>query len=379
MKWTNERLIAEGTERFGNRFDYSLIDVKDKETKVAIKCNVCGTIFYQAPSGHAHSLQGGCPTCRYGYVAQHETIPFETFIEKAKVRHGDKYQYDQSTYKGMKYPIRIICPEHGEFWQVASGHLNCGCNLCGNEQISRTLTYDKETVLKKFRNTHGNKYDYSLVEYVASSQKVKIICREHGVFEQTPANHWKGEGCPICAHKEVVDTARFIEKAKLVHGDRYNYSKVNYIDAHTKVEIICKEHGSFYQEPQHHLAGCGCQSCKTSLGESKVAEYLDKIGIKYNRQFTIQNESLFGNRKRMYLDFYMPSLNVAIEYNGEQHYMAVKHWGGEQAFERQQERDYALRQYCKEHKIKLIEIPYTEYDNIENILAKELKFDKNKA
>ena len=75
----------------------------------------------------------------------------------------------------------------------------------------------------------------------------------------------------------------------------------------------------------------------------------------------------------MFADFYLPSKNVIIEFNGAQHYKIVDYFGGKSTFERQQNRDFALRQYCKEHKIKIIEIPYTEYDNIESILEKELK------
>jgi DNA-directed RNA polymerase subunit M/transcription elongation factor TFIIS len=325
MKWTNERFIAESIARFGERFDYSLVDVKGKDKKVAIKCNECGTVFYQSPKGHITSLQGGCPTCRYKYVAKHESIPFSEFKKRATTKHGDKYIYDESSYIGMRGKVRIYCPIHGVFEQIAIAHAKGSeCNLCGNDKIARTLTYDLNTVLDKFRNTHGDKYDYSLVKYVSASSKVKIICPEHGIFEQAPANHWKGEGCPICSHEHL-----------------YDYGK-------------------------------------TSKGELKIKEFLLAKCIEFKHQYRIQNEDLFNPRTYMVVDFYIKSLKVIIEYNGEQHYKPVKFFGGNKKHKIQLERDIILRQYCERHKIKLIEIPYWDYDNIETILSKELKIHKKK-
>lgn len=320
MKWTNERFIAEAVARFGDRFDYSLVDVKGKDKKVAIKCNECGTIFYQSPKGHVTSLQGGCPQCRYKYVAQHESIPFDEFKRRAVLKHGDKYIYDKSSYVGIREKVRIFCPVHGWFKQIAAAHvIGRECNLCGNEKIANTLTYDLNTVLDKFRNTHGDKYDYSLVKYVSSSKKVKIICPEHGIFEQTPSNHWKGEGCPHCSCEHL-----------------YDYGK-------------------------------------TSKGEIKIKEFLLKNKIEFKHQHRIENEDLFNSRKYMVVDFYIKSLNVIIEYNGEQHYQPVKLFGGAEKHKLQIQRDIVLKKYCEHHKIKLIEIPYWDYGNIEALLKKELK------
>ena len=139
------------------------------------------------------------------------------------------------------------------------------------------------------------------------------------------------------------------------------------------VTITCRKHGDFQQIANVHLKGSGCPRCSISRGEEKVMLCLDKLGINYETQYKINNESLFCENKRMYLDFFIPSLNVAIEYQGEQHYHPTGFVDNEERFAHQQERDNSVRQYCKEHKIKLIEIPYTEFDNIENILTKRLK------
>lgn len=119
-----------------------------------------------------------------------------------------------------------------------------------------------EDFIRKARKVHGSKYDYSKVKYINSSTKVEIICPIHGSFWQTPNGHLSGKGCPECGSNKS-NTEEFIKKAKAVHGDnKYDYSKVKYINSKTKVEIICPEHGSFWQEPTSHLFGCGCPRCR---------------------------------------------------------------------------------------------------------------------
>ena len=158
-----------------------------------------------------------------------------------------------------------------------------------------------------------------------------------------------------------------------MHGDKYNYDNVEYVHGGTKVKIICPSHGTFFQTPNSHLQGAGCPHCLTSYGEKKVLEYLNKYNVQYVRQYEITNSNLFCKNKKLFVDFFIPTSNTIIEYNGQQHYEAIDYFGGKERFERQKERDNAVRMYCKEHKIRLIEIPYTEYKNIETILNKSLK------
>ena len=115
--------------------------------------------------------------------------------------------------------------------------------------------------IAKARKIHNEKYDYSKVEYINNRTKVCIICPIHGEFWQTPNAHLNGQDCPKCKGKIKLTLEKFIEKAKKVHGDKYDYSKVEYINNHTKVCIICPIHGEFWQTPQHHLKGVGCPKC----------------------------------------------------------------------------------------------------------------------
>ena len=124
--------------------------------------------------------------------------------------------------------------------------------------MKRSTTDD---FIKKAREVHGDKYDYSKVNYVKNSTKVCIICPEHGEFWQIPSNHLKGFGCPKCTNNHHYTTEEWIQNAKEVHGDRYDYSKVNYTNRKAKVCIICPEHGEFWQRGGDHLNGQGCPGC----------------------------------------------------------------------------------------------------------------------
>jgi hypothetical protein len=129
----------------------------------------------------------------------------------------------------------------------------------------------------------------------------------------------------------------------------------------------------FVQQAHNHLQGCRCPSCKSSHGENKILLFLRNNNVLFNKEYKIPNDNLFCNRVNIFVDFYLPKNNSIIEFHGKQHYEPIKWFGGEKTFKEQQDRDMALRQYCEEHKIKLIEIPYTEINNLEEILKKELK------
>ena len=251
-KLTQEEFIAKAKAVHGDMYDYSLVDYKGNKTKIKIICPIHG-VFEQTPNSH---LMGrGCPHC----FGKHKRTN-ETFIEAARKVHGDKYDYSLVDYKSNKTKVKIICPEHGVFEQTPNSHLHGGgCPYCAGN-----VKYTKETFIEAARKVHGDKYDYSLVDYKGNKTKVKIICPIHGVFEQIPFNHLRGTGCPYCAGHAPYTTQTFIEAAKKVHGNKYSYDLVNYINATTKIKIICPEHGVFEQLPSEHLHGKGCRKCSGS-------------------------------------------------------------------------------------------------------------------
>lgn len=193
------------------------------------------------------------------------------FIEKAKQVHGDKYDYSKAEYVNYKTPIKIICPEHGEFEQISTVHLRgSGCKKCGLERIKKAASNTTESFIKNAKEKHGNKYDYSKVDYKGENESVCITCPTHGDFFQLPISHLRGSGCPGCLKEKLGQTKEtFIQKARAVHGDKYDYSKVEYTNVYTKVCIICHEkdengveHGEFWQLPLNHLKWGGCKKCK---------------------------------------------------------------------------------------------------------------------
>lgn len=208
----------------------------------------------------------------------------EEFIERATKKHNGKYSYEKSVYISAKTKIIVTCPDHGDFKTESSSHmLKTGCPECAG--IKR-LTTDK--FIQRSIAIHGDRYDYSRAEYIKNSEKVEIICKKHGSFYQTPANHMLGNNCPYCANKNVT-LKNFIEKAKEVHGDRYDYSLVEYNGNASKVKIICKKHGVFEQRASNHLYWNGCKGCrldqKKSYGFSQeeiIKQFKDAHGDLYD-------------------------------------------------------------------------------------------------
>ncbi len=180
------------------------------------------------------------------------------FIDKAISKHGNRYDYSLTEYKSAQTKVKIICPDHGVFEQTASRHSNLGngCPSCFGKFKITTQEF-----IERSKQQHGNKYDYSLVKYETISGKVKIICPDHGVFEQISESHMNGFGCAACTGNAQLTTEGFIEKAKKRHGDRYDYSMSKYLNSGSKVKVICKEHGMFEQQASAHSLGQGCPVC----------------------------------------------------------------------------------------------------------------------
>ena len=215
------------------------------------------------------------------------------FIANARAKHGTKYNYEKVVYEGSGNPVTIICPDHGEFQQVARYHTaGAGCQECRNISMRATKTESREEYLKKAIAKHGDRYDYSKVVYEGSRTKIEIICRDHGSFMQSPYHHLLGHGCHICGRASLSATttvggsfledriASFFRKALNIHGDTYDYSRVDYKNCFDKVEIICRKHCSFFVRPCDHISERGgfrgCEDCKI---EKYLSEYLARFTV----------------------------------------------------------------------------------------------------
>ncbi len=347
----------------------------------------------------------------------------EEFIKSLKEIHGDKYNYSLVKYINSRTNIDIVCPKHGVFTQGAREHKRgYNCPKCANEERGLNRCSSQEEVIKKFKQIHGKRYDYSLVNYKNSFTKVDIICIEHGIFKQKPSLHLSEAGCPKCVKHKNYTKETIINLGNKKHDYKYDYSLVEYINSLTKIKIICPidNHGLFEVVPNSHLSGAGCPKCSGNyrFTEYEIIErFIEKHGKKYSyskveyknahkkviiicpkhgeflqtpnshirgtscpncRQSTGENtirtlleksniefiyEKKFPNCKYKNLlsfDFYLIKSNICIEYNGIQHYKALDIFGGKKAFVGVKLRDKIKMEYCKNNNIPLLIIKYDE-------------------
>ena len=350
-----EEWIEKAKQIHDDKYDYSKIVYKNCDTPVCIICPEHGE-FWQTPYNHVNK-KCKCPKCSNVY-----NFSTNEWIEKARKIHGNKYDYSKVKYKNQKEKVCIICPEHGEFWQNPNNHLNGkGCPYCkGGAKLNNEIFIQKAILI------HGDKYDYSKVNYVNNRTKVCIICPKHGEFWQTPADHLTGYGCQKCGGTNKLTTEQFIEKAKEVHGDKYDYSKVEYLNNRTKVCIICPKHGEFWQMPSKHLLGECCPKCKTSKLENDVMRMLDRHKIKYIHQANKKHFKWLENQK---IDIFIPELSLAIECQGEQHFKNVEIWGGELGLRKRIMLDEIKKEKCLKNNIKLIYVGSDSYADKYNLLT----------
>lgn len=199
--------------------------------------------------------------------------------------------------------------------------------------------------------------------------RIKIICRFHGVFQQTPHHHLKGCGCQECNNVKKLSTNSFIQKARLIHGDEYDYSLVKVLNNRIKVDIICKAHGKFSVSPNQHLnRKSGCPICKSSKGELEIKNFLNNNGIDYIQQKRFKE---CRDKCPLPFDFYLPDFNTCIEYDGRQHYEIIPHWGGIKGYEKTKLRDEIKNKFCTNNNIDLLRISYKDdvIDRLDNFFV----------
>lgn len=237
-------------------------------------------------------------------------ITSEDFFERMKKNFGDRLDFSKTVFNGANENVTYVCPKHGEFTtrahNVIYGH---GCPKCAREKVTEVNRSYTGEFIDKARKIHGNKYDYSKVDYVNHKTKVCIVCPKHGDFWQTPICHLSGQGCIKCAGKEQKTTEQFIKEAKEVHGCKYEYSRCNYVNSKTKVIVTCPKHGDFLITPSIHLQGQGCPDCKRFKARKPVCgiginDYEGKVkeNGKRIKCYEIWRDML----KRCYVDYDKP-------------------------------------------------------------------------
>jgi len=254
-------------------------------------------------------------------------ITTEEFIKRAEKVHGKIYKYHKTTYIGSHNEIEVVCPVHGSFFTTASQHVHqkYGCHSCAMEK--RRMSFDQ--FVEKANKTHNSRFLYEEKDQFFSFDKgeVYVICPDHGKFLHKCRIHLQTRfACPICAKEKrglrTKSTEDFIKDAKKVHGNKYDYSLVEYKNSKKKVEIICPVHGSFFQIANAHLMGSGCSACRASRGEMLISMVLDSNNIKYKREYVGHGLMGFSGTHPIRCDFQFiyHGIEFWVEYDGEQHY-----------------------------------------------------------
>lgn len=375
---TIEEFIGKAVAVHGSSYDYSKVTYRGAHTPVCIICPIHGE-FLQPPTRH---LSGsGCMPCAVQRRSEAKRLTQEDFVKRASAVHGEKYDYGRVVYVGTSEKVCIVCPQHGEFFQTSGNHMaGQGCPQCGIIRYADKRRQTTEGFIDKAKEIHGPQYDYSQVVYSHSTAEVCIICPTHGEFLQKPSVHLTGSGCAACGLKSVYDQSRhttdiFIQNAIAVHGDIYDYSRVTYKNALTKVSIVCPAHGEFFQSPSKHLSGHRCPHCGGSKGERAITRWLNKRGIPFHYHHLCR----IGTGKRsLHFDFLTKGIKVLIEFDGEQHFRPTRFNGMSEeksfeVFKKTQHHDSLKNQYCVSSNLPLLRISYKEFNSIPEILFTKLQ------
>ena len=296
----------------------------------------------------------------------------DEFAARSTAVHGGKYIYDSVEYKRNSIPVCIRCPVHGDFMQSPCDHMaGKGCFECYYERAGWHINGRAQRFIEKASDIHCNMYDYSLVEYKNAKTKICILCKKHGCFWQTPNGHLSGRGCERCSYEKRGMMCRtplsvFIDKSKGIHGDQYDYSETLYSGGNGDLSIKCKLHGEFSVKAISHLGGAGCPSCRMPSGERAIESFLIEHGVGYVSQ------ARFPGIGRMRFDFFVPSKQLLIEYDGRQHFFPVESWGGECGLIACRDRDERKNRWAWENNYMLMRIPYWMQDKIPHLLHCQL-------
>jgi len=365
---TTEEFKQDVYDKYGDRFTI-LGEYTGVSDKIHVRCNVCG---YEFKTAAGNILQNGkCRKC----ANKSRKKTQEEFEKEVFDLVGDEYTV-LSEYKNTNTKILMRHNECGYEWRTKpSGFLRGNrCPKCWG-RIKRT----HDEFVKEIFEISGDEYTV-LGEYINANTKIKMRHNKCGhEWEILPSSLIRGIGCPICGHRKAgIVKRKGIEKFKeevfdLVE-DEYTVLG-DYVNTHTAIKIKHNVCGNTYEvEPRNFLSGNRCPICKSSAGEQKIAVFLTKNRIKFETEKTFEDLLYKGNLR---YDFYLPKHNTIIEYDGEQHYKPATfgNCSKEQAvknFKASQIRDDIKNKYCEDNGIRLIRIPYYDFDNIKEILAEKL-------
>jgi len=412
LKYTTEEFKEKIKKVWGDRYILDKVEYTGINNKIIVTCPIHGDFQTKANDFINHH---GCQKC--GGTKKMTT---DEFITKAKLKHGNKYDYSKTNleHKDEQGKIIITCPIHGDFKQKPTRHLyGDKCPLC-YKNFKKTT----EQFIEEAREVHGDKYDYSKVDYQGNKIPIIIICNKHGEFKQTPLYHLQNHGCQQCYYERSGETRKktteqFIKEAKEIHGNKYDYSLVDYQGNKEKVVLTCPKHGKFMITPNKHLGGQGCDACADEQNgfnkrltkeqfirkareihgwkydyslvnyqgydveveiicpvhgvfKQKPSIHLAKGGCQKCRESHLEKElskkldevkikyeyqKRFDWLGRQSLDFYLPDYNIAIECQGSQHYSETLYNGWNVLNNSDVvNRDITKKELCENNNVKLL-------------------------
>ena len=366
---TKEEFVKRAKNIHGDKYSYEFADFSNMASKVCIVCPSHGE-FLQTPVNHTRQKQG-CPKCATKENARKRMVSAESIEKRAQKKHGDKYSIIDRNFETLNSEIAVLCKNHGKFI-TRPRFLFEGdpCPTCKKERGIGEKRYKspttKENFIERFKQSHGDKYNYSKSVFNGARKEVEIICEKHDSFFQKVYNHINGSGCIKCgwdaSREPLKSNTEFIEQCIDKHGDKFDYSKTNYTKAVNKVTITCPKHGDFEKIARDftNASPHGCPTCAhtTSEFEINIKNYLEKFNIKpETRTKKIINP--------FEIDIHCQEKKIAVECNGI-------YWHSEL---QGKDKNYHLNKtkLCNSRGIKLIHIFENEFLYKEKIVKARLK------
>lgn len=324
--YTNEEVVERLRKLYGDEYDYSQVDYKNNKTPITLRCKKHDVVFSRLP---LNLLKGwGCPTCNkeqgktwantvtknYDPSRRSERWTTERFIAESKAYHGEGvFDYSQCHYVNTHTPVTLI--------RIADGSV---VNIRPDDHLRHNADYG---VQRYYQGTTDKEKIHFLVRRLEENIKTPIYV-------------------PI---QKIDDTSK-------------------------RFKCVCPLHGEFYTSLYHIYNGNCCPECdgsSESVGERNIRRYLQSNNIKFEQEYRIEDKKYFDTYARV--DFYLPDLNIMIEFQGEQHYgidnKVITH--GSRKWQSQKKRDNHLRRYAADHHVRLIEVPYTFRSNVDTFLAEQ--------
>lgn len=367
VKDRKQEAIDKANKVHNFKYDYSLIEeYLNNKIHYPVICHKKDSegnehgAFSTTFSRHVNRQQG-CPKCKSEHLRQLFSLSKEEFIKRCETLFGDKYIFDKTEYINMDTEVIITCPIHGDFKITPHQFLkSLGCKECSKENNKIQEKLSLKEIKDKLDAKHNGNISFVGTQYKGIDALATFYCNKHQTeYSTTTYNAVKGVGCPQCQtesrqQKTFIGREELIKRAIKIHGNKYSFEKLIYNGRkHTGI-ITCPIHGDFEIILENLLKGHGCSKCSQSLGEALVESKLVENNINFQTQASF---SFLKNKQgKKSLDFYLPDYNVAIEYQGAQHFVPIRYFGGQEHLKQQIERDKIKYQLCKDNNIDIFYI-----------------------